>query len=244
MDNYIGSAQRDVYPGLTTPVGGAYFLEAIANGCVEDSVGFRGCVREYIFDNYAGTPGVVQTGVGPDGQPTGTIAGQPGDPLAVFRVNVPVNKESSQLDGWELNVQHMFGDSGFGVSANYTIVDSDLTYDDYNLGDQFALLGLSNSANLIGFYDKGPWQIRAAYNWRDEFLSSTFDSWRANPVYVEAYGQFDLSVGYQVSENLSVQAEAINLTDETTRSHGRHDREVFYATQTGPRYMLGFRYKF
>ena len=244
IDNYIGSAQRDVYPGLTTPVGGAYFLEAIANGCVEDSVGFRGCVREYIFDNYAGTPGVVQTGVGPDGQPTGTIAGQPGDPLAVFRVNVPVNKESSQLDGWELNVQHMFGDSGFGVSANYTIVDSDLTYDDYNLGDQFALLGLSNSANLIGFYDKGPWQIRAAYNWRDEFLSSTFDSWRANPVYVEAYGQVDLSVGYQVSENLSVQAEAINLTDETTRSHGRHDREVFYATQTGPRYMLGFRYKF
>src|SRR3546814_3860482 len=34
-----------------------------------------------------GTPGVVQTGVGQDGQPTGTIAGQPGDPLAVFRVN-------------------------------------------------------------------------------------------------------------------------------------------------------------
>src|SRR3546814_6406969 len=82
------------------------------------------------------------------------------------------------------------------------------------------------------------------YNWRDEFLSSTFDSWRPNPVYVEAYGQFDLSIGYQVSENFSVQAEAINLTDETTRSHGRHDREVFYATQTGPRYMLGFRYKF
>src|SRR3546814_20955579 len=95
----------------------------------------------------------------------------------------------------------MFGDTGFGVSANYTIVDSDLTYDDYNLGDQFALLVLSNSANLIGFYDKGPWQIRAAYNWRDEFLSSTFDSWRPNPVYVEAYGQFDLSIGYQVSRS-------------------------------------------
>src|SRR3546814_12931990 len=133
--------------------------------------------------------GVVQTGGGQDGQPTVTIAGQPGDPLAVVRVNVPVNKESSQIDGWELNIQHMFGDTGFGVSANYTIVDSDLTYDDYNLGDQFALLGLSNSANLIGFYDKGPWQIRAAYNWRDAFLSSHFDSWRPNTVYVEGYEQ-------------------------------------------------------
>ncbi|MGQ4660431.1 TonB-dependent receptor [Lysobacter sp. F6437] len=244
IDNYIGTAQREIHPGLTTPVGGAYFQEAVANGCVEGSVDFRGCVRSYIFDNYAGTPGVVVTGTDPNGQPTGTIAGQPGDPLALFRVTVPVNKESSQIDGWELNVQHMFGNSGFGVSANYTIVDSDLTYDDYNLGDQFALLGLSDSANLIGFYDKGRWQVRAAYNWRDEFLSSTFDSWRPNPVYVDAYGQFDLSVGYQVTEQLSLQAEAINLTDETTRSHGRHDREVFYATQTGPRYMFGFRYKF
>src|SRR3546814_16769117 len=90
----------------------------------------------------------------------------------------------------------MFGDTSFGVSANYTIVDSDLTYDDYNLGDQFALLGLSNSVNLIGFYDKGPWQIRAAYNWRDEFLSSTFDSWRPNPVYVESSSPLHLSIAY------------------------------------------------
>lgn len=245
IDNYIGTSVIEISPfDLRTPVGGEYFNEAIANGCAEGSADFRGCVRNYIFENYAGTPGVVQTGIGPDGQPQGTIAGQPGDPLAVFRVSVPVNKESSQLDGWELNVQHMFGDTGFGMSANYTIVDSDLTYDDYDLGDQFALVGLSDSANLVAFYDKGPWQVRAAYNWRDEFLSSTYDSWRPNPVYVEAYGQLDLSIGYQVSERFSVQAEAINLTDETTRSHGRHDRQVFYATQTGPRYMLGFRYRF
>ena len=244
IDNYIGTAQREIEPGLLTPVGGAYFQEAIANGCVQGSVDFRGCVRGYIFENYAGTPGVVQTGVGPDGQPLGTIAGLPGDPLAVFRINVPVNKESSRLDGWEFNLQHMFGDSGFGMSANYTIVDSDLTYDNYNLGDQFALVGLSDSANLVGFYDRGPWQVRAAYNWRDEFLASTFDSWRPNPVYVEAYGQVDLNVSYQVSQNLSLHAEAINLTDEPMRSHGRHEREVFYATQTGPRYMLGLRYLF
>src|SRR3546814_4426133 len=41
IDNYIGTAQREIHPGLTTPVGGAYFLEAIANGCVEGSVGLR-----------------------------------------------------------------------------------------------------------------------------------------------------------------------------------------------------------
>ncbi len=245
IDNYIGTSMVEISPfDLRTPVGGAWFNEAVASGCVEGAIDFRGCVRSYIFDNYAGTPGVVQTGVGTDGQPLGTIAGMPGDPLALFRVSVPVNKESSQLDGWELNIQHMFGESGFGMSANYTIVESDLTYDDFNLGDQFALLGLSDSANLVAFYDRGPWQVRAAYNWRDEFLSSTFDSWRPNPVHVEAYGQVDVNVSYQVNENLSLHAEAINLTDETMRSHGRHERQVFYATQTGPRYMLGLRYRF
>jgi TonB-dependent receptor len=159
-------------------------------------------------------------------------------------VTVPTNERSASLDGWEFNVQHMFGESGFGVSANYTIVDSGLTYDNAGLGSQFALVGLSDSANLVGFYDKGPWQVRAAYNWRDEFLSATGDGAGANPQYVEAYGQFDLSIGYAFSDRLSLQLEGINLTDETMRVHGRHENQLLFATQTGPRYMFGLRYKF
>ena len=237
IDNYIGTSVVEISPfDIRTPVGGAYYNQAVAAGCTPGATAFRRCVREYIFDNFAGAPGVDEA--------NNTIEGQPGDPLAVFRVSVPVNKESSSLDGWEISAQHVFGESGFGLAANYTIVDSDLTYDNYNLGDQFALVGLSDSANLVAFYDKGPWQVRAAYNWRDKFLSSTYDSWRPNPVYVEDYGQLDLNISYQVSDNFTIHAEAINLTDETMRSHGRHERQVFYATQTGPRYMFGFRYKF
>ncbi|MET1163172.1 MAG: TonB-dependent receptor, partial [Pseudoxanthomonas sp.] len=114
----------------------------------------------------------------------------------------------------------------------------------YIIGDQFALTGLSDSANFVGFYDKGPWQIRAAYNWRDQFLSSRFDGVGPNPNYTEAYGQLDLSIGYQVNDQFSIQFEGINLTDETQRIHGRHENQVLFATQNGPRYMLGFRYKF
>ena len=46
-----------------------------------------------------------------------------------FRITAPANQRSATLDGWEFNVQHMFGESGFGVSANYTMVDSGLKYD-------------------------------------------------------------------------------------------------------------------
>jgi TonB-dependent receptor len=242
IDNYIGVTQIVDTPfNLRTPVGGTYWQAALANGCAQaDPV----CIRNYIFDNFNGRPGVTRTGVDSSGNRTGTIVGQPSDPIAQFRITVPANQRSASLDGWEFNLQHMFGESGFGVSANYTIVDSGLTYDNAVIGEQFALEGLSDSANLVGFYDKGPWQLRLAYNWRDKFLAGRFDGAGPNPNYVEDYGQFDMNLSYQWNDNLVFAFEAINLTDETQRVHGRNVRQLLYATQTGPRYMLGVRYKF
>ncbi|MBO9787186.1 TonB-dependent receptor [Xanthomonas phaseoli] len=243
IDNYVGVTTRnDTSLGLHTPVGGAYWNQALANGCATADLT---CIRNYIFRNFAGQPGVVRGTDDTNGNATGTISGQPGDPVANFSITAPANQRSASLDGWEFNVQHMFGQSGFGVSANYTKVDSGLTYNNYVIGEQFALEGLSDSANLVGFYDKGQWQVRAAYNWRDEFLAARFDgSGLPNPVYTEAYGQLDLSIGYQWTDNLSLSLEAINLTNEIQRQHGRQKNEIIYATQTGPRYMLGLRYKF
>jgi TonB-dependent receptor len=130
------------------------------------------------------------------------------------------------------------------VSANYTYVHSGLRYDNQSIGEQFALVGLSNSANLIGIFENDKWNARLAWNWRGEFLSSTFDGTGPNPQYVEPYGQLDVSVGYAVTKQLSLQFEAINLTDSTTRVHGRTKEMVESVTQSGPRYMVGARYKF
>lgn len=242
IDNYVGITQIIATPfDLNTPIGGAFWNAALANGCPQADVV---CIRNYIFDNFDGQPGVTRTGVDSTGNRTGTIVGQPGDPIAEFRINTPANQRSASLDGWEFNVQHVFGDSGFGISANYTIVDSSLTYDNTVIGEQFALEGLSDSANLVGFYDKDPWQIRLAYNWRDDFLAGRFDGAGPNPAYVEDYGQLDMNVSYQYSDELVFAFEAINLTDETQRLHGRNVNQLLFATQTGTRYMLGLRYKF
>ncbi len=242
IDNYIGVTQIIDTPfDLHTPIGGTYWNAALANGCPQADVV---CIRNYIFDNFAGQPGVSVTGTDASGNRTGTIVGQPGDPIAQFRISTPANQRSASLDGWEFNLQHLFGDSGFGISANYTIVDSGLTYDNEVIGEQFALEGLSDSANLVGFFEKGPWQVRLAYNWRDKFLAGRFDGAGPNPAYVEDYGQVDMNLSYEFNENLVVALEAINLTDETQRLHGRNENQVLYATQTGPRYMLGLRYKF
>jgi TonB-dependent receptor len=241
IENYAGQSKITATPfNLTTPVGGALWNEAIAKGCAN---GDTTCIRNYIFRNYAGTKGVVR-GDDAGGNATGTITGQPGDPIAKFEITSWSNQKKASLNGVEVAVQHMFGNSGFGVSANVTYVHSGLKYDNKSIGEQFALLGLSNSANLVGIYEDAKWSVRAAYNWRDKFLSATFDGAGPNPQYTEAYGQLDLSVGYTINSKWSVQFEAINLTDETSRVHGRNEHQALYVTQAGPRYMLGARYKF
>jgi len=242
LENYAGQSQITLQPyGLHTPVGGALWNEALARGCANSDTT---CIRNYIFRNHPTAPGVTSTGIDGIGNYTGQIVGQPGDPVADFRVTTFSNQKKANLHGLEFNLQHMFGNSGFGLQANYTLVRSSLKYDNASVGEQFALPGLSDSANLVGIYEDNKWAIRAAYNWRDEFLASTFDAAGPNPQYVQAYGQLDLSIGYNITEKLSVQAEAINLTNATTRTHGRTREMVEYATQTGPRYMLGARYKF
>jgi TonB-dependent receptor len=238
IDNYVGVTQITEQPfELHTPIGGALYNEAVAAACADRNTT---CIRNWIFTNRPTAPG-VNPAAGTGGR---TILGQPGDPIADFRITVPANQRSANLNGFEFNVQHMFGATGFGVSANYTLVNSGLKYDNHLRNQQFALEGLSDAANVVAFYENFGWGVRLAYNWRDEFLSSRFDGAGANPNYVEEYGQFDLNVSYQWGDNLTLQAEAINLTDEIQRIHGRTGTEALFVTQTGPRYMIGARYKF
>ncbi|MBA4178331.1 MAG: TonB-dependent receptor [Leptothrix sp. (in: Bacteria)] len=234
IKNYIGLTQINATPfNLRTPVKGLFWNEAVAASCAsEDPL----CIRDYIFAKYDGQFGVNKT--------TGVIPGQPGDPIANFRINAPANQKSASLDGVELNVQHMLGNTGFGMSANYTVVNSGLKYDNNSIGDQFALEGLSDTANLVVFYENDKWQVRAAYNWRGKFLSGRFDGKGPNPVYTEAYGQLDINASYKLTERLTVHAEVINANDGVQRLYGRAKEQALYVTQTGPRYMFGANYRF
>jgi TonB-dependent receptor len=242
LENYAGQSKISATPfNLHTPVGGAFWNEALAHGCVATDTT---CIRNWIFRNHAGAAGVVRGTDDPSGNATGTIAGQPGDPIANFEITSWSNQKAASLNGLELNLQHMFGNSGFGVSTNYTYVHSGLRYDNSSIAEQFALVGLSNSANLVGIYEDAKWTMRAAYNWRGEFLNATFDGAGPNPQYTEPYGQLDLSVTYAITDKLSVQFEAINLTDSIQRIHGRTQNQLEFVTQSGPRYLLGARYKF
>ena len=177
-----------------------------------------------------------------------SIDGNAQDPLYLFNVNVPLNQEEAKIDGWEIGGQYFFGESGFGVLANYTIGNGGDATEFDNAGattaNQFALLGLSDTANAVLMYEKFGFTARLAWNWRDEFLLAANLGGSRNPRYVEAYEQFDLSLGYDLSDNLSVSFDAINLTGEDIRWHGRSERHMVRLEDQDPRYAVGVRYKF
>lgn len=174
------------------------------------------------------------------------IAPNGSEPDMVFLTSTPVNDKEAKLYGAEFAVQHFFGETGFGVLANYTLVRGDVGFDNNGLPTetQFALTGLSDTANLVLMYENYGVQARLAYNWRDEFLTETNQGGSRNPRYVEAYSQIDLSVSYDLTENLSLSAEAINLTGEDSREYNRNSRMIRFANDLGARYAVGARYKF
>ena len=176
-----------------------------------------------------------------------TIVSAPGDPALVFDITRPINQRTAEVDGVEINLQHAFGDSGFGVIVNATVVDADVAYDDTNfLEGQFVLNGLSDSANLIGFYDGEDLQVRLAYNWRDDFIAGVgqAEGTRSSPTNVEAYGQWDLGVTYHWTDNLTMNFSGLNITNETRHVYGLTKKQTLQAVQTGPRWDLGIRYNF
>lgn len=169
------------------------------------------------------------------------------DPLLNIGVNQPLNNKDAGIDGIELQGQHFFGDSGFGIAASYTLVNGDVEFD--VAGDptasQFALPGLSDTANMTLIYEKNGLSARLAYNWRDEFLTSSNDgSGFNNPIFVEEYGQLDLSIGYEVNDQLSLSFAGINLNEESSRSFSRSSTDLLFLRENAARYYLGAHYKF
>jgi iron complex outermembrane receptor protein len=230
--------------------------------------------------------------------PINDVTGQSHD----FLLTAPVNGARGRVSGLELGYQQYFDMlpgllSGFGVSANYTYIDSKLdvglpanrkwctpstdettitsalggcdTDGRYFSGD-LPVMGLSKNAyNLALLYDKGPVSARVAYSWRSSAMTAihtwgTYDSsgismnpddpkfnqgYSVNyvlPAWSGAYGQVDMGAQYKATDNLTVNFDVSNLTDQLYKSYNQQGigmklNGVYY---TGRRFTLSARYAF
>jgi iron complex outermembrane receptor protein len=170
--------------------------------------------------------------------------------LASFAVTQQVNGPDATVRGVELAWQQVFGSSGFGFQANATFVNTNRPYDETNISQTgFAVTGLANSANFVGFYDKGGFQFRTALNWRDKYLLQfgqlqNTGSFGAEPTFVNQSFQIDLTTSYDINKHFSVFGEALNINNNQQSTHGRFDNQLLDVFDYGRRYTAGIRYRF
>jgi TonB-dependent receptor len=168
--------------------------------------------------------------------------------LAVFNITGQVNGPDANVSGVEIALQHVFGNSGFGLQANATLVHTNREFptDDVS-GAAFAITGLANSANFVGFYDKNGFQARVAVNWRGSYLlglgQAQGGTFGAEPVYVDKQVQVDASASYDITRQFTVFGEVTNINNSNFSTHGRFSDQPLDVWNYGRRYTAGVRFR-
>lgn len=127
-----------------------------------------------------------------------------------FTFTRPTNNDSAEITGLELALVHLF-ESGFGYQGNLTIVDS--SSENAN-GSTTDLENVSDlTYNLSGFYESDLFSVRLSYNLRGEYLRE-ISGLQGRTETVDDYGQFDLTASFNVTEDITLFAEGVNLTEE------------------------------
>ena len=169
---------------------------------------------------------------------------------AIFSVSQQVNGPKATVRGVEIAWQHVFGDSGFGFNANATLVDTNRPYDPTDISQSgFAVTGLANSANFVGFFDKYGFEARVAVNWRDKYLlqfgqTQNTGAFGSEPTFVNQSTQVDFSTSYQIRPEVNIFFDATNLFNETQSTHGRFANQLLDVYAYGRRLTAGVRVHF
>lgn len=166
-----------------------------------------------------------------------------------WSISRPENADGAKLEGVELAYQQPFAFlpapfDNLGVIANYNIVDSQLKQGDFHS----AMAGLSkNSYNFSLYYETDTYGARIAVNGRDDYVTKVPGSNGNAAEGTTGPTRVDLSAYYDVTENITITLEGINMTNEVERLYttGGGDLNLVreYNT-TGREILLGVRATF
>lgn len=176
----------------------------------------------------------------------GTYAGLAAD------ITRPENATDGFIRGVEFNYQQQFTFlpgwlSGFGVAANYTWTDAEMTlpFAGPGRGTKAALPNQSDTTvNLSAFYETARFNARVAWTDRSDFLQEFNYADPRLDIYWEGRSQLDFTADFDVTERVNVYLEAKNLTDsEGVRYAGVRSRPT-ERERFGRLFFVGARVNF
>lgn len=141
-----------------------------------------------------------------------------------YFITRPQNTSAGSLEGVELAYTQFFDNlpgiwSGFGLQLNATFIDGETESPD---GEMQPLTNVSDeSYNAILLYEADSFSARLAYNWRSGWYDS-FNAAGAQPgksIVNEDTDSLDLSLNYDLNDNLTLTLDATNLLDSTYRNY-------------------------
>lgn len=184
---------------------------------------------------------------------------RPADREHVF--STPTNTPGGPLKGFEISYQQTFTFlpgilQNFGTQLNYTHVESEIDYCTTSSCSAFVTANLVNLSpdawNATLYYDDGKLNARVSAAYRDDYYQSVPGS-NGGSRGIPYQGKtetttIDASASYNLTDNLSVSVEGLNLTDEANRQNhgdlgGPRDSTYVYH-HTGRQVYVGARYRF
>ncbi|WP_157497716.1 TonB-dependent receptor [Gilvimarinus chinensis] len=164
--------------------------------------------------------------------------------------------ESSSISGVELSLQHGFTHlpeplDGLGIMGGINIADTDFEYQEN--GSEITDDVVVDPANLPGFSKKSYnaeiyWEnygftTRLSYKYRSDYLKPFGSDFGQTNRFVDDTSSVDLSLAYNLTKNLQVKMQALNLTNEPYVEY-RVAQDAFTRIEySGTKYFLGVRYK-
>ncbi|WP_093534185.1 TonB-dependent receptor [Stenotrophomonas rhizophila] len=201
------------------------------------------------FERYIGSTGILSLGLfhkSIDGYIVNTVSDS--DPeYPGFDVTRVINGDKAKVYGAEFNWQQQLsflpaGWDGLLVGASGTWLDTDFDPGlDGRADEDFTLPRASKhvySAHLG--YEKAGFSTRLAAVYRSEYLDTLGDS-RAYDIFVAPNTQFDFSLDYKITANVSVYVEAQNLLDKPLELYQGVRSRTLQNEEYGRTYALGLK---
>ncbi len=154
----------------------------------------------------------------------------------------PVNDKGASIAGIEVSLQHDF--DGYGVQFNYTYTnaDSDQVRDEDRPGSGLMNGTSEHMLNFTGYYENNGFAARLMYNYRTEWYKGLH--FNGNELWNDDYGQWDAVMSYNVTDNITINVEAINLTDEEIVEYNTDRARIMSLYANGRRLSVGARFNF
>lgn len=208
---------------------------------VEYFTGTAGTISAFVFykdiDNF-----VYETDL------AGSIGWEDYDEVKTFE-----NGDGADLTGLELSYSQKMSMlpspfNGFLISTNATVSSSDARVSSYDEGKQVSRdISMPNQSDLTGNfilgYEYDALMLRLAANYKSDYLLEVSDiTDKRADVYQAAQTQLDFSASYKLQDNVKVNFEIANLTDEPYYTYSNNENYNNQYEDYGPTYRLGLSF--